>query len=445
MVLVFFVVTSLAIALGLIFELIRSGSSKKLIYITLFSLPIDLFRLETGLFNISLPRFFLISVVTAHITSSLKRYNTGQGRIIHINENVLGIYICSISAILSLLISMAIASDPQKGIPQLFSGLSGIILILIIIRTASEKVYVTRYLHSIFLSYIFPIIFMLYTYYMYIVEREYIKNIPFRQLIPFELAGGGHLQPFQRDIGGIVIPRLTLPFTSPPHLSMYLVIGLFLGTWYLKNTRGKQRAIYSTYLLSIFFCLLLTASRTGILTLLIVLPIITSLYYREYNIYVLLITGIILSGPFLFFILNLESSLELIRNSTSSHIQARMIGVATWIQNMKTILFGIGLGNYPIYTGGFTPETNYIKFLAERGIIGTLLALPIYVYTLILLFRNTRIAKYQSDTYTMSATWFCIILSLLIGELFYDFIHLSQVWPIVGIATAVAIQYNPSQ
>jgi hypothetical protein len=193
-----------------------------------------------------------------------------------------------------------------------------------------------------------------------------------------------------------------------------------------------------------FASLLLTVSRTGILTLFIMLPIVVILYHKEYTRIVLSLIGAFISSIVVVFILSPVESIDFVRSSISTHIQTRMIGLSTWLQNIKTFVIGIGLGNYPIYTGGFTPETNYVKFLAERGLIGTLLAIPLYGYIMISLLRNTHNAKYKNNIYIMNTTWFSIISSLLIGELFYDFIHIRFTWSIVGIGAIVAIQYAPN-
>lgn len=443
---IFIVIVLAALILGLLINMMSDNATKYTLFLAILTVPLDIYRINTQPFGISIFRLIIIITLGSYIYEKLLDFNELEENKISLQSYELHAYIFIFGFFLSLIISLAIAASKDHALPHMASGIFGITIAVLLIDVIDSKTDVRYLFKSVYFSYVICIFFMIFTYYHW-SQGTYISSIPFADLFPFELASSQNLKAFRTGVSGTVLPRLALPFTTPPQLSLWLVYGFFLSL-YFNSTRTSlfSYGVSVSYSVLLLMAMLLTVSRTGLFTLIIVGTVYLIIYiYKRASVSTirnLLAVSLILSFIFIL-IFPEEVLLARFTGSISAHLEARVAGIIFWLKDIKTTLLGVGLGNYLYYTGKSTTETNYILFLVERGLLGTALALPIFFYPGVLLSRN--LAQFQEyiESYRITLTSWSIVLCILIGELFYDFIHLHYVWVFIGLCISAAIHFAP--
>lgn len=216
------------------------------------------------------------------------------------------------------------------------------------------------------------------------------------------------------DIGIFLRPSSLMVDTNV--FAVFMVIAIAVG---IKLFLEKKRWWLLPLLLLYFFVLILTASRTGLLVL-----VVTVLGY-----YILQAVFKKRSGDRLFAVAPLDlmvSRLGLNDSSAFEHLNY-------WIQSIKIFLkyplFGIGVGNFPSYYRSninsnidfATPHSVYAKLLAEGGLV-VILPFILFIYAFVKKLLENRNALYTA-----------IFLAILAGNVTYDFFLTPWVWVILGL------------
>lgn len=406
-----------------------------LCYGFLLTLPLDIYRLDTPGFSLSIPRLFLLGIVTLFIILSI------NGKIKLYNDLLI---VWSLFAI-GTVISFIVAIDYNVALPWLIQIFLSLITILAFgsVFRSPEKIY--RGLIILLYSYLIYFVFAAITLYNYYILGELLTDIPFRSAIPLPLANGGHLENASRvGGGGVTMPRVALPYTSPPNLAVSYVIALIAAFGLsLLYTDIKQRMALFTLILASGVGIVITFSRTGWVVGVVSVSVLVILSYSvtkdSTHLWYIILSG----GVFVIMLLFVIFPVELITgqlvpgSSAQGHVATRRDAVSILLKDWKNTLVGVGINNYQIATleidtnrTGSHSHSPYTTVLAERGILGSLLYWPLFYYPLLSLSRE--IKRVHSINIKMCGV---ILFTMLVGVnfsfLFYEYFNF-LVWIILG-------------
>lgn len=223
--------------------------------------------------------------------------------------------------------------------------------------------------------------------------------------------------------------RLTLPYATPPILSIAVAMCIVLLLYNNKIFKGIKR--YGLiFLFSVI--LVLTGSRSGIIGLIITLLLnpfierkVKTGFKRRYVL--LVITGVFCIVAMLPKLLSMVYVQKLIFRFKAigevplwenRHILVPLDGLILWCSSLKNFILGIGFGSSVYINGAHTylPPyflNIYVTLIAERGIIGLFLVIMM-IGMLIRLLRNI---NYKNDA--SRALAYCLLCGLIAG-LFYE-------------------------
>ena len=232
--------------------------------------------------------------------------------------------------------------------------------------------------------------------------------------------------------------RLSLPYATPPHLSLIMMISICILFFNKKLFAKRTRII----LIGIFFViLLLTSSRTGIAAGIIVILISLFLRYNQkFNIrkFINLTIGI-LCIIILLLVFNSEYINKLIGRfiitdiTQDRHLLVPLEGILIWLSDIRIFLIGIGYGSSINLQGRFTylPShflNSFVTLIAEKGLIGLMIVFE-YIRLLANNLNALKIRK-LSDSYKAIGYSYLIIM---ISFLFYESKQNISVWVIISI------------
>ena len=216
------------------------------------------------------------------------------------------------------------------------------------------------------------------------------------------------------DIGIFLRPSSLMVDTNV--FAVFMVIAIAIG---IKLFLEKKRWWLLPSLLLYFFVLMLTASRTGLLVL-----VVTVLGY-----YILQTVFKKRSRDRLFSV----APLSLILSRLGLNDYSAFEHLNYWIQSIKIFLqyplFGIGVGNFPGYYRSninsnvdfATAHSVYAKLLAEGGLV-VILPFLLFIFAFVKKLLENRNALYTA-----------IFLALFAGNVTYDFFLTPWVWMILGL------------
>lgn len=400
----------------------------------IFAHPFDIYRIETPAINISIFR-----VATLFLFALFLIYIKHEG--IRLRKNLLVVWLLFV---VGALFSYAISSNLSLALPELLrlSLLAGLVLVFSNIYQSKKEI---RYTLSVLLLTItIYMAFAMYTYIYVFTTGGPMAELPLISFIPFEIAGSGHLfvtHPVAR-IGGVLVPRLALPNTSPPHLSITYTLFLLISFGFLTMSQGPRNRIkYSVFLVFSVFGLLATVSRSGLLAAVIgIFFMLTLLYLYGFLVkrqIAFLLVPIVCFAILLIIAAPMEpilNRLTTVGDSIQGHIKTRRQAIYLAFRNTRTALFGVGLNNYGMYFGTHS-HSPYMTVLAERGIVGSLFYWPMFYVPIVLMVRELHHAASTHDK-IIAITLTTAALSFTIGSLFYEFIYTYPIWFVLGLIFA---------
>jgi O-antigen ligase len=181
-------------------------------------------------------------------------------------------------------------------------------------------------------------------------------------------------------------------------LAIILVVGIPLA-WYLflKSNNSFFKLINIAYIPLAFFCIILTASRTGFLTgviAILIVPATIIILGQKRNYVYLFIVSIIMGGSILGFqnkIPSIERNIERIARAQDTIGEGMGIRGRIWEAGMeefrKSPIIGVGSRGYRYaieegFGRAFAPHSTYYAVLVELGIIGFIIFISMFVIAL---------------------------------------------------------------
>jgi hypothetical protein len=267
-----------------------------------------------------------------------------------------------------------------------------------------------------------------------LAKGEPLTDLPFREVIPLPIEPAGHLE---RGFRFGDFARLALPFSTPPHLAAATTLmGILL--LYLPVRRRSLQWGRITLALLLVLVLAGTFSRTGYL-MAIVGGALAYLVARRPDprlVFGLLLSLLVVAG-FALVGVGPDKLSERIMSAQSNahHLSTRMQAVAIWMKDVKTVLFGVGLGDYMLFGDGPHSHSDYTTMLSERGIVGILAWSPLFLAPLWSLIRIRRQSRPAADGRIIDG----IIIALgvcLFGGLLYQLLQIVTVWMVLALSYA---------
>lgn len=197
----------------------------------------------------------------------------------------------------------------------------------------------------------------------------------------FVLAGGMLLSFAQGRVWGD--GRYTAPGVNPNDLAGTLALGVAIASYLIVAGQRRWFWLNAVYVPCATFCILLNASRTGLVALLaaLIFPLLlTSLLSWKTR-----ITAAVVIGLSVFGILNLSETVSWRRLATfSDQVAARDLNGRFDVWNLGMQLFdehpviGVGAGAFATATGGvqalaIAGHNSFLEVLVENGAVGLLL------------------------------------------------------------------------
>lgn len=240
-----------------------------------------------------------------------------------------------------------------------------------------------------------------------------------------------------------LFPRLSLPFPTPPQLSIVLALYSF---YFLDRLIIKKSKLNAVLLICSILIMFTTVSRSGIIPFVFVSFIyyyITSKssFFKKYFIIAILITVI----AFLITFLNedlaniiyerfLSSSLE---SFTSGHSSARFIALDLISEgSFFELLFGHGIGNYPDNHAHMTVLTYFY----EIGLMGILLFNFLFLQRVITCYQF-----YKKHPLNSQKHFYELMLLILIffAMALYEFTYVIPIYIFMGLS--IGASHNESK
>ena len=223
--------------------------------------------------------------------------------------------------------------------------------------------------------------------------------------------------------------RLSLPYFSPPQLSVVMSICIYILIKYRELFKKNVR-----YFLIIVFSLILilTGSRTGIITLVLVLlfEFLTrkkTFSNKKMNIFLL---SVIFFIPL---VLNFNDSLYIqkflnrmvnIDILSDRHFLVPLDGLIIWVSNIRYFLFGIGYGSSINMVGAhtFLPEyflNSFVTIIVEKGLLGV--SIVFYQLKMIINSCKNLIRKDDNLRCVVSGVFLIVAISFVFYEMQHNY------------------------
>lgn len=282
-------------------------------------------------------------------------------------------------------------------------------------------------------SQFFTIAFSVYSVVMYYFRGGIPQNISFLKIFSITLS-----EEFLRrgTISNQI--RLSLPYATPPHLSIIMAIALCILFFNKKLFEKRVR-----YILMLLFSiiLLMTNSRTGIAAgLLIVLLSALIKFNYKFNVrrIIIIICGIAISFVALV-LFNIEYVDKLISRfiikdiTQDRHLLVPLEGILIWMSSLKNFVIGIGYGSSINLPGKYTilPPyflNSFVTLIAEKGIIGLLLVIE-FIRLFIVGLRKIRPKQLLGS---LNAIWHAYLIAFT-SFMFYEAKQNISIWIIISI------------
>lgn len=404
----------------------------RLLYVAVLLVPLDLYRLDLPI-GLSLYRLVLVTLaVSVGVRLLFGRRAVRAG----------GIHAVVVLFFGSTLMAFGRADDYVQATGVLANIVSGLTLVLICYHVLDTRERVRRAVYWLLVSHVLTLAFAVFTWTQFALFGVVVAQLPLGELLPLPLASPGHLS---TEIVAAGFPRLALPYSSPPSLSLSLAVSILLGLSFGLfgggRSDGEERARLPVLWLAVLLVLLLgTISRSGWaaflagLTWLFLVQGRLRLRHVGYG-----VAGVAMVLLVVTFFFPTEAIADRLRvtEGTSKHLQTRLEALRIFSRDVATGLFGVGLNSYQEYSslGGPHSHSPFTTVLAERGIVGWLTYWPLYLYVWLTTWRMSteeQDGAWRSAMAGLSAA----VAAVLVGSLLYEFILINHAWLAVGLAAA---------
>lgn len=295
--------------------------------------------------------------------------------------------------------------------------------------------------NCIVISYFFILIICVYSIYNFFTygvvpsSFRFLDSISFIRTVNYE-----HMDLINQSY---IFPRLSLPWPTPPQLSIVLAI----YSLYFLHRLFYSKSYLSIFLLvsSIFF-MLTTISRSGIIPFFItafVYYVIQSkssffLKYFKLMFFVLILIAIVANFNEDLYTIIIDrffsSSME---DFTSGHSSARIIGLELFMDGtIFQMLFGQGIGNYI----GLHAHMTTITFLVEIGLIGLALFIFLFYQRIEICYRFYKKFPNNSKDHLFELM---LLILVFFGMALYEFTYVLPIYIFMGLAAGNS--YNESK
>jgi hypothetical protein len=417
-------------------------STKWWLWAAILFAPVDIYRIEYTAFNLSLYRVLLLGAASSFLVRTFGR----RGRPLRAHRGFMGLFGVYALATCAYFLSTKYEIVDVGEVLNVSSGLLIIVLFYLVFDNYDDW----RHTVGVFISSgVWVILGLGYTYGLFFLKGQLVREIPFRSIFPFELASGGWLTNIHNVAG---VPKLALPFSSPPHLAGFILVLLnLLAAKVLFGGGLKRKRLWLLpYAVLLLVALLLTFARSGWLGFAGGLCILVLQVFRLRRKWMLRMLMLLSSVMMLVMLGIVVFAPHDIRSSFSSrfvvgpetdlggHLRTRMEALGIWMIDVKSFLFGIGFSNYPVYGSGIHSHSPYTTVLAERGLVGSLFFWMFYFGSSWWVWRRSISLWRQRDYegYSMLLGVFAATVGVLFGSLFYEYIHRNVVWILFALATA---------
>ena len=264
---------------------------------------------------------------------------------------------------------------------------------------------------------------------------KFLDSISFIRTVDYE-----HMR---RVNASYLFPRLALPWSTPPHLSLVLAI---YSLYFLKRFFETKSKLNFIFLLSSVFFMLTTISRSGIAPFLLISFIYYNISSNTHLIkntfkltifFALFLFCLKIFNDDLFQLLFNRFFVGSLENMTEGHTSARIFGINQFIEgSVFEMFFGVGIGNFVNIHAHMTTLT----FLVEIGIIGVSLFMFLFIQRAIICYKFYKKFPNNSKEHIFELM---LLMLVFIAMLLYEFTYLTPVYLFWGMATARS--YNESQ
>ena len=281
-------------------------------------------------------------------------------------------------------------------------------------------------------SYLVLLIISVYSVYGFLTTGTVPSTFPFLDSLSFiRTVNYDHMAQVNLSY---LFPRLSLPYPTPPQLSLILAI---YSLFFLNKIFYGHSKLYLFLFISSLFLMLLTISRSGIIPFVF----ISFLYYNYYSNSSIFSKYSKILFLFIFvsvsiYIFNQDLSLLLYQrffdlsfeSFTAGHSTARLVGIDLFLNgSIFQMLFGQGIGNYY----GLHAHMTSLTFLVEIGIIGTILFIFLFAQRIIICYKFIKKFPEESENHLFELM---LLLLIFFAMALYEFTYLVPVYVFMGLA-----------
>jgi hypothetical protein len=355
-----------------------------------------------------------------------------------------GKYLYFILLLIGSPIAYIISTNKDWAFSFMLNDMMGILLVYLVCVFFTIKD-ADRLLKAFIYSQFFTLFFSGYSLFMYYIRGGIPQNINFLNIISISLS-----EEFLRRGTISSQIRLSLPYATPPHLSIVMAIAITILLVHKKLFSKKLRF----FLIMIFsFILILTNSRTGIAAAALIILIS---YFVKFNYKFNIRKMTILFSLIIFTIVALEildlNYINKLLNrfviedlTQDRHFLVPIEGIIIWLSSVKNFVIGIGYGSSINLAGRFTflPPyflNSFVTLIAEKGLIGLLIVFEFFR----LFIRSLKTIKSKNSNppnYAISYAYLIAFGSFM----FYEAKQNISVWVIISIVYLIDMNRWDSQ
>ena len=410
--------------------------TKKLGFAAILFFPLEIYRISFPFINLSLFRICLLAMFALFICRLFMVQKLAKSSL-----NI-GLYLLLLAIFGSISHAIVAGETDFSFLSYALNQLFGVLLIFTFYNLYRTEKDTGKLLHYYLLSMSIFVFFFVYYYYSYFIQGVHITTLPFTDLLPLNLIESTL---YSGTAAGF--PRLSLPINNPPHISQTIAIAIIILIGYFVYCRMNRLGIIISLVL-LYLVMFSTVSRSGIFALFITigLIILLTLSMDKQRAYFLIKLHVVLFVIllFIYFVMDVRDMVNLTRLVSldlveSRHFAIRMEGLEYIFSDIGVFLFGIGFRQ----TGVLMTETNahlhssYLTVFLERGLIGFLMTFYIYILVLVRLIR-----LYFSQKDMLSFILLNSFICLLIGNLFYEFMHILPAWILLAASSVHLANYE---
>jgi len=230
----------------------------------------------------------------------------------------------------------------------------------------------------------------------------------------------------------------------PSYLSMYVIISVFIAleSWFDKKLKITERIAWLVISVSLLIPIYFLSSRSGILTIILLVPIYFFFKFRKKRKGLILVLSILLILVALYPIIHSNERVKLVLNEVSDgSLKQKAIQdgrVIIWRSALSIVknnlVFGVGIGdgrtellkeykkigNKDLIENNYNVHNQFLEILLENGIIGLIFFLAILVCMVTIIFFNKNLLYGMFVIMMLVFFMFETILYRLAGVAFFS-------------------------